>query len=61
MGSTTGVVEIELRNFIVDKLGSKSVAAEEVIKGDRFTFLCSELVRPNDAVYKVVPVSIAGT
>jgi putative protease len=49
IGPTSGVVEVKVDNIIKDDL---SIEAAE--KGDRITFPCSHLVRPHDAVYKVV-------
>ncbi|MFO7447530.1 MAG: peptidase U32 family protein [Ignavibacteriaceae bacterium] len=52
IGPTTGVVETEIENLIKDN----DLPVDEVIKGDKFTFPCAELVRPHDAVYVIKSV-----
>jgi putative protease len=47
-GETTGVVELKIDNLIFE---DKAVA--QVEKGDIFTVLCEELVRPRDSVYLI--------
>ena len=47
IGPTTGVVETKVNNIILDD----DLPADEVNKGNKFTFPCSELVRANDTVY----------
>jgi len=48
IGETTGVVELNIENILLD-----DVRVEEAVKGDRITISCNELVRPNDRVYIV--------
>src|SRR5690606_31161665 len=47
IGPTTGVVETKVNNIILDD----DLPADEVNKGNKFTFPCSELVRANYTVY----------
>lgn len=49
IGSTTGVVEMQLNNFMRD--GIELQSAE---KGNTITFECKKRVRENDKVYKIV-------
>jgi putative protease len=51
IGKTSGVVEVKLNQILRDEK-----AALEAVKGNEITFKCSELVRPNDMVYKIVNV-----
>ncbi|MDP4116595.1 MAG: U32 family peptidase, partial [Bacteroidota bacterium] len=51
IGPTTGVVEVKVKN-LMDEL----VVINEAKKGERITFPCDVLVRPRDAVYKIVDV-----
>jgi putative protease len=53
IGSTTGVVELK-----VEKLMNEEDVIQEAGKGDKVTFPCGTLVRPRDAVYKVVNVEV---
>jgi putative protease len=46
IGKTSGVIEMEVQNIIIDE---KSVASAK--KGDRITFECDEKVRPRDRVF----------
>ena len=52
IGPTSGVIEVKIENIIKD---DQSVLSAE--KGDKVTFPCSQLVRPNDTVYKVVKLA----
>ncbi|MCX6149569.1 MAG: hypothetical protein NTX22_03485 [Ignavibacteriales bacterium] len=52
IGPTSGVVEIKLKQIILDK---KIIS--EAVKGDEVTFECSQRVRPHDMVYKVVSIT----
>ncbi|MCL4547842.1 MAG: U32 family peptidase, partial [Bacteroidetes bacterium] len=49
IGSTTGVVEMQLTRFMPD--GLELQTAE---KGNTITFECNTKVRENDKVYKIV-------
>ncbi len=49
IGPTTGVVEVKPAEIQIE-----NEKAETAGKGDRVTFPCSELVRPNDRVYIVI-------
>ena len=51
IGSTTGVVELNLNKIIQD-----DVMLTSINKGNDFTFECEELVRAHDRVYKIVSV-----
>jgi putative protease len=48
-GPTTGVVSLKLQKIVMDDLNM-----ETVVKGNKITLPCHELVRPNDHVYLVV-------
>jgi U32 family peptidase len=52
MGSTTGVVELQL-----GKLKQEELELEYIEKGNDITFECEELVRANDRVYKIIAAS----
>lgn len=49
IGSTTGVVELQLAKIMKDK-----VELNHAEKGSEITFECNELVRTNDRVYKII-------
>lgn len=49
IGSTTGLVQFELAEMLVD-----DSEAESAPKGSEVTFKCGDLVRPGDKIYKVV-------
>jgi putative protease len=49
IGSTTGVVELQLTKIMKDEEEFKHAE-----KGSEITFECSELVRTNDRVYKII-------
>jgi U32 family peptidase len=49
IGSTTGVVELQLGSLKYDEK-----EFQHAQKGDEITFECTERVRPNDKVYKIV-------
>ena len=51
IGNTTGTIELKLDQLMLDE---KELTVGE--KGTEITFKCSELVRPNDRIYKVIPV-----
>jgi len=51
IGSTTGVVELNLNKVVQDNNELTTIN-----KGNDFTFECEELVRANDRVYKIVSV-----
>lgn len=46
IGKTSGVIEMEVQNIIIDE---KSVTSAN--KGDKITFECNEKVRPRDRMY----------
>jgi U32 family peptidase len=46
IGPTTGVIELNISNLLIDEVQVISAA-----KGDKVTFPCGTLVRPGDAVY----------
>ena len=48
IGPTTGVINLKLENIIKD-----NIKVDTVEKGDKITFPCGILVRPNDHVYLV--------
>ena len=48
-GPTTGVVQTEVKEMMVDK---KQV--QETIKGDEFTMPIDVIIRPSDKLYKIV-------
>lgn len=51
IGNTTGTIELKIDNLMLDE---KELTTGE--KGTEITFKCSELVRPNDRIYKIVTV-----
>lgn len=51
IGPTTGVVELKLKGLL-----NELSVIEFASKGDKVTFPCEELVRPRDAVYKIIDV-----
>ncbi|MBA4319647.1 MAG: protease, partial [Flavobacterium sp.] len=51
IGNTTGTIELKIDRLMLDE---KELATGE--KGTEITFKCSELVRPNDRIYKVITV-----
>jgi len=51
IGNTTGTLELKINELMLDE---KVVTAGE--KGKEVTFVCKELVRPNDRIYKVIAV-----
>ncbi|MBZ0198897.1 MAG: U32 family peptidase [Ignavibacteriaceae bacterium] len=46
IGTTTGVVEVELKDFLKDDKPASSAK-----KGDEITFICSSEIKPRDSVY----------
>lgn len=50
IGSNTGVVEMKIGQLIKDE-----IEINEGKKGDEITFKTTELIRPRDKVYKIVP------
>jgi len=52
VGPTTGVVSIKIQEIHIENEKVKSAG-----KGDKITFPCTELVRPNDRAYKIVNIS----
>jgi U32 family peptidase len=51
IGPTTGVVELEIQQLMIDE-----DKTDKASKGDKVTFPCSKLVRPGDALYVVKEV-----
>jgi U32 family peptidase len=51
IGPTTGVVELNLDNLVIEENASDTAS-----KGDKVTFPCEKLVRPGDAVYLIKEV-----
>ena len=51
IGNTTGTIELKIDRLMLDE---KELTTSE--KGTEITFKCSELVRPNDRIYKIVTV-----
>ncbi|MEW6653070.1 MAG: peptidase U32 family protein [Bacteroidota bacterium] len=51
IGNTTGTVELKLEELMLDDI---KISIGE--KGREVTFVCSDLVRPNDRIYKVITV-----
>ncbi len=51
IGNTTGIVELSPPSLMKDE-----TAIEQGWKGDKITFVCSQRVRENDKVYKIVQV-----
>ena len=48
IGPTTGVVNLKLENILKDDIKVNIVG-----KGDKITFICDTLIRPNDNVYLI--------
>ena len=48
-GPTTGVIEADVQELMVDK---KPV--ESTVKGEEFTMPMEEVIRPSDKIYKIV-------
>lgn len=46
LGQTTGMIELTAEKLLLDE-----TIIEKANKGDKITFICNELVRPNDQVY----------
>ncbi|HPI36710.1 MAG TPA: peptidase U32 family protein [Ignavibacteriaceae bacterium] len=46
LGQTSGMIEMTVEKILIDE-----VEVDSAEKGDRITFTCDELVRPNDQVY----------
>ncbi len=51
IGNTTGTVELKLNELMLDE---NKISTGE--KGKEVTFVCNELVRPNDRIYKVITI-----
>lgn len=51
IGNTTGTIELKIDKLMLDE---QELTTGE--KGTEITFKCSELVRPNDRIYKIVTV-----
>ncbi|MDP2038814.1 MAG: peptidase U32 family protein [Ignavibacteria bacterium] len=51
IGNTTGTIELKIDRLMLDE---KELTTSE--KGTEITFKCSQLVRPNDRIYKIVTV-----
>jgi len=49
IGSTTGVIELQLTKIMKDEVELKHAE-----KGNEITFECDELVRTNDRIYKII-------
>ncbi|MGE5811509.1 MAG: U32 family peptidase [Ignavibacteria bacterium] len=53
IGKTTGVINLKIKEIMKEDLN-----IDEAVKGDKITFQCEELVRPHDAVYLKISLSM---